>query len=162
MRVRHPNCGSKWTYILNTLENPKLWSSARRNRNIINMVAVKIINLSTQKIITSRTKNIDAQEVRYCFNFSIKIEWNQKNIYIQPQIAQTLKSILHSRILTLTPDNLSSFSMESITTISSPSWLIHTGSGVPQNLLLLTAQSLAPSSQLWNLFSCMNWLLTKE
>ena len=53
---------------------------------------------------------------------------------------------------TLAPESFSSFSMESITTISSPSSLIHTGRGVPQNLLRLTAQSLAFSSQLWNRF----------
>lgn len=55
--------------------------------------------------------------------------------------------------LTLTPESFSSLSIESITIFSSPSSLIHRGSGVPQNLLRLTAQSLAFSSQLWKRFS---------
>jgi hypothetical protein len=49
---------------------------------------------------------------------------------------------------TLTPESFSSLEIESMTITSSPSSLIHTGRGVPQNRLLLTAQSLAFSSQL--------------
>lgn len=49
---------------------------------------------------------------------------------------------------TLTPESFSSLAIESMTITSSPSSLIHTGRGVPQNRLLLTAQSLAFSSQL--------------
>jgi hypothetical protein len=60
---------------------------------------------------------------------------------------------------TLTPESFSSFSMESMTSSSSPSSLIQIGRGVPQNLLRLTAQSLAFSSQLWNRFS---FSMTKE
>lgn len=53
-----------------------------------------------------------------------------------------------SKIQTLVPDNFSSFSTESITTVSTPSSLTQMGRGVPQNRLRLMTQSLAFSSQL--------------
>jgi len=56
-------------------------------------------------------------------------------------------------VIFLTPLNSSNSLMDSITTTSSPSSLVQIGMGLPHYLLREKHQSLASSSQLWNLCS---------
>ena len=56
--------------------------------------------------------------------------------------------------VTFAPVASSSSAMDPMTRTSSPSSEAHTGMGVPQYRLREMDQSCAPSSQLWNRFSC--------
>lgn len=108
------------THIINSMKNTKLRTTFRRNGYVINILTMQISDL--------------------------KIQYKKVNLAGKLKVTQQKKLIMHKS--TLAPDSFSSSSIEPITLFSMPSSLIQTGRGVPQNLLRLTAQSLAFSSQL--------------